>query len=238
MLVRHVVGWAASSFYSPMALENCVVSCAVLWEGESLRSLVHALGGRYSEVLDSHVTHVVTSRTNTHRYSVAKESYPETPVVHPRWLWACYWNNASAPVEPYQVDFYTAALRTGTYTARGTRALFYQELPLFHRVEDRVLSRGIRGNCLRNVMRQPNFAAESPHWPFVCRTLQHTVFWGQVVRDMNWARRCPLLMCLLQAKEAAAPRRRMRCCRDGPVPVLRHLTQLPLELVALVVQYC
>lgn len=210
----------------------------MLWEGESLRNLVQELGGQYSEVLDSHVTHVITSRTNTHRYYVAKESYPETPVVHPRWLWACYWNNASTPVEPYEVDFYTAARRTGTCTSLGTRELFYQELPLFHQVEDRVLPHGIRGHCLRNLLCQARFDAESPHWPFICRVLQHTAFWGHDVRHVNWVRRRTLLMCLLQAKEAAAPRRRMRCCRDGPVPVLRHLARLPFELVAMVVQYC
>jgi len=220
-----------------MALENCVVSCATLWEGESLRALVQELGGRYSEVLDSHVTHVVTSRTNTHRYKVAKESYPETPVVHPRWLWACYWNNASTSVEAYYVDFFTAAQRTGTHTSLGTRALFYKELQLFHSVEDRVLPHGIRGNCMRNLLQQARFDEESPHWPFVCRELQHTAFWGACVRYINWIRRRTLLMCLLKAKQAV-PRRRMRCCRDGPVPVLRHLALLPFDLWSLVVQFC
>ena len=220
-----------------MALEGCVVCSTMLWEGESLRHLVQEMGGQYSEVLDSYVTHVVTSRTNTHRYAVAQNNYPETPIVHPRWLWACYWNNAYTPVDSYHVDFYTAAQRTGTYTSLGTRALFYQELQQFHAVEERVLPHGIRGLCMRNLLQQARFDEESPHWTFVCRMLQNTAFWGHDVRYINWKRRRTLLMCL-RTSAAPKPRRRMRVCRDGPVPVLRRLALLPQELSDLVVAFC
>lgn len=221
-----------------MALEGCVVCCTMLWEGESLRHLVQQMGGRYSEVIDSHVTHVVTSRTNTHRYAVAQELYPETPIVHPRWLWACYWSNAYTTVDCYHVDFYTAARRTGTSTALGTRVVFYTELQQYHEVEDRVLPHGIRGHCMRNLLQQARFDEESPHWPFVCRKLQHTAFWGGTVRAVNWRRRRTLLMCLRRPLAASKPRRRMRACRDGPVPALHYVARLPQDLADLVVAFC
>lgn len=211
------------------------------WEGESLRSLIAELGGRYSEALDSWCTHVVTTRTNTHRYRVASARYPETPIVHPAWLWACYWNEGgqAVPVGPFMTDFFTAARRTGTCTSRGPRQLFYEELALYHAVEDRVLTHGIRGRCLANLLMCDDFPNESPHWPFVCRTLQHTAFWGPRVREVNWVRRRTLLMCLLRVPPVPpAPRRRMRCCRDDPVPVLRRVAMLPLDLWRMVVRFC
>lgn len=220
-----------------MALENCVVSCSTHWNGESLRVLVENLGGRYSETLDPWCTHVIAPRTNAHRYRVASARYPETPIVHPAWLWACYWNNGkAAPVGPYVTDFFTAARRTGTCTSRGTREQFYTELALFHAVEDRVLTRGIRGRCMANLLLSEYFSVESEHWPFVCRMLQHTVFWGPRVRQVNWDRRCTLLMCLQHATQA--PRRRVQCGRGGPVPVLRRVAMLPRDLWRLVVRFC
>ena len=224
-----------------MALEGCVVCCTMNWEGESLRSLIENLGGQYSEALDSWCTHVVTTRTNTHRYRVASARYPETPIVHPAWLWACFWNEGgqAVPVGPFMTDFFTAARRTGTCTSRGPRHLFYEELALYHTVEDRVLTHGIRGRCLANLLLCDYFSNESVYWPFVCRTLQHTTFWGPRIREVNWSRRCTLLMCLLRVTQELVRRpRHISFCRDGPVPVLRRVAMLPLDLWRLIVRFC
>lgn len=221
-----------------MVLEGCVVCCARVWQSCHLPNLVRVLGGHYSEVLDDTCTHVVTSRINSHRYRVAQENYPHLPVVHPRWLWACYWSPTLPSVLQFAVDFYLDAMQTGTCTGVGSRELFYRELPLFRAVEDRVLPHGIRGRCMANLLASDDFSAESPFWPFVCRTLQHTTFWGFRVRCTNWARRRMLLMCLLRASPPPEPRRRMRACQDGPVPVLRRVARLPPELWRHVVAYC
>lgn len=221
-----------------MALADCVICCTSQWEGHSLRCLVEDLGGQFSRVLDSWCTHVITARTNTHRAYIAAEAFPDIPVVHPTWLWACFWHNTRVPLEPYATDFYTAAQRTGTSSALGSRVLFYKELPAFHLVEDHVLPKGARGRCMANLLDSSYFHLESPQWPFVSRTLQHTTFWGPRVREINWRRRCTMLMCLLVAKaDKLPPRGRMRRCQEGPVPVLRHLVQLPRELWMLVVAF-
>jgi len=222
-----------------MALEDCVVCCPSLWQGASLRGLIESMGGRYSDHMDSHVTQVVTAHTGSHRYKVALANYPETPMVHPAWLWACYWSGSIVQIDRYRTDFYAAAQRTGTCTSYGTRAIFYRELMTFHAVEEHVLPHGIRGHCMAGLIRESGFDTESPYWPFVCRMLQHTVFWGSQVRQVNWTRRGTLMMCLVKGI-CAPPRPAKRACRYGgcaDAPVLRRLACLPTELQRVVMQF-
>lgn len=220
-------------------LAGCVVSCSSTYQGCHLPNLVRTLGGSHTQTLDDSCTHVVTSSTRSHRYLLARYNYPHIPVVHPRWLWACYWSrDQPPPMSKFAVDFYLEAMRTGTCTALGTRRLFYRELPLFVAVEDHVLPHGIRGRCMANLLNSEFFDRESPHWPFVCRALQHTAFWGTRIRCANWQRRRVLLMCLQRGSLPPVPRRYMRACHDGPVPVLRRVARLPPELWRKVVAYC
>lgn len=218
-------------------LEGCVIHCSRNWQSCSLPSLVRTLGGTYSEALDASCTHVLTSSANSHRRHIAQAVFPHIPVLHPRWLWACYWSLERPLEESFAIDFYMEALRTGTCTSMGSKHLFYCELPLFHVVENHVLPHGIRGRCMANLLSDDSFAAESQHWPFVCRMLQHTTFWGRRVRSINWARRRTLAMCLFQHRMPPAPRKRMRACHDGPVPVLRRVARLPPELWMHVITY-
>lgn len=218
-------------------LEGCVICCGSTWHNCHLPSLVRALGGRHSPVLDASCTHVITARVNTHRFRVARERTPELPLLHPRWLWACYWSGRQVRADQYVVDFYMDALRTGTCSSLGSRDCFYRELPRFLAVEMRVKPHD--GCCMASLLEIEQYDEENPDWPFVSRMLQDTTFWGPVVRNMNWVRRRALLMCLLQKQKLpGSPRRRMRACRDGPVPVLRHVVRLPPELWRLVVAFC
>ena len=184
-----------------MLLEDCVIWCPPSYLGYPLPSLVKALGARYTAILDSYCTHVVSANVKTHRYVLASTGYPEIPIVHPSWLWECYWrlDFYAARVEPFILDFYIDARRMSTVTTLGTRELFYQEVP-----------------CMQAVLaRGPDWLDDkSPHWPFVCRKLQNTAFWGIHVRQVNWARRWPIL-----------------------AHVLRTPSILPLELRKMVVQF-
>ena len=222
------------------ALNGCVVCCSSdYWESCHLPRLICTMGGTCVHALEDSCTHVVTSSTSTPRYKVARSRFPHLPVVHPRWLWACYWSAAPVETERYAVDFYREAIRTGTSTARGSRAVFFRELPLFRAVEDRVLPHGIRGRCMANLLHGEGFDADSPFWPYVSRQLQRTTFWGAHVRQLNWARRRVLLLCLLRpAPPPQPPRPRMRSCQDGPVPVLRRVARLPPELWRSIVSFC
>jgi hypothetical protein len=184
-----------------MLLEDCVIWCPTSYQGYPLLALVKALGARYSAVLDSYCTHVVCSNANTHRYIHGGGYVPEIPIVHPSWLWKCYWRMdfCTACVEPYLLDFFLDARRMGTVSTLGTRELFYQEMPHMQAV----------------IARCPDWLDDkSPHWPFVCRKLQNTAFWGVRVRQVNWARRWPIL-----------------------AHVLRTPSILPLELRKMVVQF-
>ena len=220
-------------------LRGCVICCSSRpWQSCYLPSLVRSMGGTPSEVLDGTCTHVVTSQVNSHRSHVAAANYPGVPVVHPRWLWACYWSTTRPGTEQFAIDFYTEAKRTGTCTALGSRALFFAELSTFQAVEDHVLPHGIRGRCMANLLCSDCFDRDSPFWPYVSRQLQNTTFWGYRVRSMNWDRRRTLLLCLLQRTAPPAPRSRMRSCCDGPVPVLRRLAHLPADVWRHVLTYC
>ena len=164
-----------------MRMEDCVICCSYTY-----KPLVTALGARYTPVTDSYCTHVLA------REVPRDTQYPETPVVHPEWLWESYWRPdfCAAPVEPYLIDFYLEARRMDTETTLGTRELFYQEMPRMQAVLA----------CTRNWLDD-----QGPHWPFVCRQLQNTAFWGPRVRQLNWARRWPLLAHGLRGRVGPLP---------------------------------
>lgn len=209
-------------------LENCVICGTMLWEGESVRRLIELLGGVYSEYLSASCTHVVTTRTNTHRYLLAKERYPDIPVVHPRWLWACYWTLKKPAVEPYMTDFHAGTKRTGTSVSLGTRSQFFLELGQYHKVEDHL---SMNGSLLASLMQDEDYDSNNPEWGFVSRHLQDTAFWGAKVRNANWRRRRLLAMCLLQrCSDTHNFRKRMRRCHDGAAASLRVAAALPREL--------
>lgn len=211
-----------------------MVCCTMLWEGESVRRLIEMLGGVYSQHLSSYCTHVVTARTNTHRFRVARHLFPDIPIVHPCWLWSCYRALKKVPDEPHRTDFCVGVARTGTCRALGTRDEFFAELPKYMAAEHHV---GVPN--LASLMRYEGYDRDNPDWGVVSRALQGTVFWGSQVRQMNWRRRRTLALCLLlQRCSVPAPRKRMRRCRDGPVPALRRVAALPAELKRTIIQYC
>lgn len=185
-----------------------------------VRQLVEMMGGRYSSVADADVTHVVGARI-THRHHVACAMFPELTVLHPSWVWACYWRDEQVPTERYELDFVLAAQRTGTSTKYGTRAQFNAEVAQYQRAEMRTAG---MGTTLARVLRLPQYA-RSRHWPFVCRVLLPTRFWGPIVRDANWARRRALLMGL----------RHRRVAGNGE---LARTSRLPPALQRLILLYC
>jgi hypothetical protein len=208
------------SYSVHMPLHGCVVCSTSPWHGMGVRQLVEMMGGRYSSVADADVTHVVGARI-THRHHVACAMFPELTVLHPSWVWACYWRDEQVPTERYELDFVLAAQRTGTSTKYGTRAQFNAEVAQYQRAEMRTAG---MGTTLARVLRLPQYA-RSRHWPFVCRVLLPTRFWGPIVRDANWARRRALLMGL----------RHRRVAGNGP---LARTSRLPPALQRLILLYC
>ena len=218
-------------------LAECVISCAQKWEGESLRKLIEALGGQFSEVLTSYCTHVVTCNTSTRRYLEACERFPETPIVHPQWLWACYWSiydTSAPPMEPYMTDFLCTARRTGTCTSLGSRSQFFLELGRYHTVEDYV---GVKGSLMASLLRAENYDDCNPAWGFVSRQLQDTVFWGRQVRDMNWRRRRCLAQCLLTDSNHSEQALKLSKHHKKKPNALRRLATMPIELRRAVLSY-
>lgn len=191
------------------------------WNGMGVRDLVKRMGGRYSSVIDANVTHVVGARV-THRHHVVQAMYPSIAVLHQSWVWACYWRDERVPTERYELDFVLAAQRTGTSSKYGTRAQFNAEVVQYQRAEMRTAGMGTN---LARVIRLPQYA-KSKNWPFVCRVLLPTRFWGHIVRDANWARRRLLVMAMQ---------------RHSPVPgnaAMARASRLPPALHRLILQYC
>ena len=211
-------------------LENCVVCAAMLWEGESMRTLVEHLGGTYSESLHDQCTHVITSRTNTSRYLLATKRYPNIPIVHPRWLWVCYWNLIKAPLDPYMTDFLHGTERAGTSTKHGTRATFLREVAIFHGIERRL---NLQGTMLASKLHNDSCS----EWGYISRQLQHTQFWGYIVRNMNWKRRRALML-LLTRCSARPGGKKYKAVVYNTRTMLCNMLGLPLVLQQHIIQFC
>ena len=181
-------------------------------------------------------THIITRNTRTSRFHYARSRFPDVPTVHPRWLWACYWMQMRAPVEPFLTDFYTALLQTGTFAFYGTREQLFAELPLYQEVEHHM---GTHGPVLARLMQSPEYDCDNAKWGYLSRKLQHTKFWGARVREMNWRRRRKLLMPLQRCSDKVKRiRRYMRACHDGPASAMLIVASLPSSLQRVVIEYC
>ena len=223
-------------------LQNCVICAPRTLENKSFSSLIEQMGGKFSEYVTDKCTHIITRNTRTRRYQNARTRLPNVPIVHPRWLWACYWMQMRAPTEPYLTDFYTALQRTGTFAFYGTRDKFFLELPLYQDAENHV---GAHGTILASMMSEPGYDHDNEKWGYVSRKLQNTLFWGPKVREMNWKRRRKLVMPLMQLRHlkhcsgnVKRVRRYMRSCQDGPAFAMVLLAALPCALQRVVIQYC
>ena len=213
-----------------MPLSGCVIHCSLTWQRCALDSLVLMLGATYSPTLDETCTHVLTARAGSHRHHVAKVAYPDVHVLHPKWLWACFWSRQRAAESKYDIDFFTDTLRSGTSTAYGTKEQFDLELPLLRLAERRVQSKEHTSRSLKQLLMTDDFDTVSPNWSFVSQVLQHTLFWSPRIRARNWNRRRVILMCLLRQQ-----RRLFRAAkRDSPTlqkgGVLHRVACLPCEL--------
>ena len=186
----------------------------------SMRQLVEMMGGRYSSVADTDVTHIIGTRS-TYRYHVARAMFPELHVLHPSWVWACYWSDKRVSTERYELDFVLAAQRTGTSTKYGTRAQFNAEVVQYQRAEMRTAG---MGTTLVRVLQLPQYS-RSWNWPYVCRVLLPTRFWGHMVRDANWARRRQLMMAM----------RHRHVTGNDP---MARTSRLPPALQRLILRYC
>ena len=208
-----------------MSLAGCVVHCSLTWQRCALDSLVTMLGATFSVTLDDRCTHVLTARAGSHRHHVAKVVYPNVHVLHPKWLWACFWSRERVNEDKYDIDFFTDTLRCGTSTVFGTRELFKLELPLFRLAERRVRStNGFKDN-LKDLLHNDDFDTTSPHWSFVSQVLQGTLFWGTFVRSRNWKRRRVLVMCLL--RNYHRPQKERKLCQNPAV--LQRVADLPYD---------
>ena len=199
--------------------------------------LIEQMGGQYVQYPNPRCTHIVTRNTRTTRYQYARTVFPAALIVHPRWLWACYWMAQRPPEEPFLTDFYTGAQRTGTFTFYGTREQFFAELPLYQDVENHI---GVHGKLLANMISFPGYDDDNGKWGYLSRKLQHTRFWGPQVREMNWKRRRKLLMPLKKrcSNNVKRVRRYMRACHDGPAAAMLIVAALPTALQRVVIRYC
>ena len=92
-----------------MALEGCVICTTSILECMDVRNLVEGMGGEFNSTLSSHCTHVIATRTGSHRYHVARSFTPDVPIVHPQWLWTCYWYRRLVSHDSFEIDFMQAA---------------------------------------------------------------------------------------------------------------------------------
>jgi hypothetical protein len=165
-----------------MALANCVICTSTTREADHVRSLVEQLGGRYTDAFNENCTHLVSACEGSFRCRIAstRPSLSYLRVVHPRFLWACWWSGYLVPWDRYLLCFVKAASRTGTCTSLGSYQLFLEEVPLYYSAQ---------------ALRNPVWGT-GPNWGRVSRLLQNTVFWGKRVRNMNWRRRSASLLLL------------------------------------------
>jgi len=143
-------------------------------------------------------------------------------LVHPRWISKCYHTKSRVPEGTYELAYWQTAQRCGTSTRLGTVMLFEVELPWFHAVEvelsdhitvlDGTLGRALKGEGYP--LRQ------SAHWKYAQSMLGGTMFWGHLIRELNWrARRLYLLVMAGRA--------------TGPV----EFEALPDDVMRLVIQF-
>ena len=178
----------------------------------TVRHMAAALGGTYAPPweLDS-ATHIVGLKRDRSGL-----------VVHPRWISKCYHAKARVPEETYELAYWQTARRCGTSTRLGPVALFELELPRFHAVEAALRPRlevldGTLGRALKG---EGYPLRQSAHWTYACRMLGGTVFWGHLIRELNWRARRRYL--LVMAGRARAP---------------RELENLPDDVMRLVIQF-
>ena len=221
----------------PGLLQNCVICASMELDGVSLQSLIEQMGGTHCLYPTRKCTHIITRNTRTRRFHYARTKFPDVPIVHPRWLWACFWMQVLASVEPFLTDFYTGTQRTGTFAFYGTRDQFFQELPLYQDAERHV---GSQGNMLATYMSYPGYDDDNEKWGYISRKLQNTRFWGPKVREMNWNRRRKLVLPLKNhcSDNVKRVRRYMRACQDGPASAMLIVAALPTALQRVVIQYC
>ena len=224
----------------PRPLHGCVVWAPRVWDGVPFARLIAQMGGTICEYPTTKCTHIVTTTTRTRRFQHARQNFSHVPIVHPRWLWACYWMQVRAPVEPFLTDFYTSLQRTGTFAFYGSREHFFKELPLYHDVEDHI---GVHGNTLAVMMSFPDYDLNNSNWGYLSRKLQHTTFWGPKVREFNWKRRRKLILplrtrCSDNARRVGKIRRYMRKCHDGAAFAMFIVQALPSALQRAVIEYC
>lgn len=172
-----------------------LASCRVYIAGpdglaDTLKYMVLEMGGT---VLwpwqESSATHVVATQT--------RPVVGEALCVHPLWVARCYATKSRVDARRYELTYLNLLTRCGTEPQLGTVDAFERELPMFHAVEvmlylheiDAALGDALRGEGAFDLR-------ASEVWLYACRMLEHTVFWGYRLRELNWRARRTVMMCL------------------------------------------
>ena len=223
--------------YAP--LRGCRIACsAISGVHDSAAFMASHLGASWAFGVELDTTHLLVTDANDATAATARKFCPWVHIVHVHWLCKCYRRHERADERRYDAAFYVSARRTGTRTALGSKDTFFAEVGLFHAVESLLpsfIQAPLRHVLLGNVGYDPR---EHPIWPTACRYLQHTIFWGPLIRERNWRARRHLIMAIESDGAASRrPRKRPRDCQDGPAHVLRRVAQLPKELRRIVVEF-
>ena len=218
-----------------MILSGCRIVC-LGGRGlqDSVRYMATQLGADTRDVVDYSCTHLLGVDMNNDAITFTNSFYPWIRVVHVRWIARCWTRGVRASEKDYDLPFYLQAKQTGTYTTLGCKNIFFAELTLFNFV-----NANIGGNKLASLLHDRLNARSYSSWIYVCRMLKDTLFWGHLVRNLNWQARRSVMLGLARysVSKAPKPRKRPRCSSDGPAHVLLRVARLPCDLLRNIIEY-
>jgi len=187
------------------------------------------MGATTRDDVDYSCTHLVSAELED-TVEFTQSFYPWIRIVHVRWIAKCWMRAKRASEREYDLAFYLAAQRTGTSTRISCRNIFFSELTVFHAVEEQVAPLS-----LKSLLAGKGNPRSLAVWPWVCKLMQDTDFWGHLVRDINWRARRTVVMALTGS--VRRPRSRPRVARDGPAHVLRRVAHMPPDIQRAIIEY-
>jgi len=75
------------------------------FQNQTIRFLLKLMGAKVLDAYTSHVTHLVTTKSGSHKFNV--NSKYKLPCINPDWVWECFSTCTLVPLEPYEVKLFT-----------------------------------------------------------------------------------------------------------------------------------
>jgi len=75
------------------------------FQNQTIRFLLRLMGANVLDAYTSHVTHLVTTKSGSHKFNV--NSKYKLPCINPKWVWECFSTCSLVPLEDYEVKLFT-----------------------------------------------------------------------------------------------------------------------------------